>query len=85
MYLHFDLQSMTSEQRALYVVPLQQLIEKNYSSQECRTYHDINCLDKLPLIHWSILTKVMGFLPQKAFDNTWEEVLSSNGLRLQAH
>ena len=27
----------------------------------------------------------MGFLQQKAFNNTWEEVLSSNGLRLQIH
>ena len=62
MYLHFDLEAMTQEQRALYVIPLQQLIEKNDFDKEYHTCHDMNCPDKLPLIHRSVLTKVVEFL-----------------------
>ena len=62
-----------------------ELIEDMYWNVPCQTCDNVDCEDKIDRIHWHCLTKLTGFLRNTIYDQTWEEVMNSNSLRIQAH
>ena len=61
------------------------LIEDMYWNIPCQCCENVEYDDKIRHIHWHCLKKLTGFLWNTIYDQTWEEVMNSNHLRIQAH
>ena len=83
MFLDFELCILLVEQQQMYGrLLMYKLIKDDILCQCCG---NVDCVDKLRCIHWHCLTKLTGFLQNTIYDQTWEEVMNSNHLRIEAH